>query len=133
MTLDDYLRDILKGWAEPTFSEFRNERRILQEDNDGAHGTKTHWNPCAQLKKVKKIDLLHPWPPHSPDLSPIENCWRILKSPVRQRQARGDAELKAFLHEEWDKITQEEINNKILTMPDRIISCKARNGFSTPY
>ncbi|KFY91584.1 hypothetical protein V500_04591 [Pseudogymnoascus sp. VKM F-4518 (FW-2643)] len=103
ITQDDYLRDILKGWVEPTFSEFWNQRRILQEDNDGAHGTKTYWNPCAQFKKDKRINLLHPWPPQSPDLSPIENCWRILKSRVRKRQARDDEELKAYLLKEWDK------------------------------
>ena len=57
----------------------------------------------------------------------------ILKGRVRSRNARSKEELKQFILEEWDKITQEEINALILTMPDRIISCKNRKGFSTPY
>jgi hypothetical protein len=131
-TGEDYLQDCLKGFIGPTFAQGHNRHRILQEDNDGAHGTKTRNNPNAIWKQEHNLECLK-WPPQSPDLSPIENVWRILKSRVRARNARNRDELRSFILEEWDNITQEEINTLILTVPDRIISCKLRGGFSTPY
>ena len=72
------MRDCLKGFIEPTFAQACNKHRILQEDNDGAHGTKTINNPnaIAIWKQEHCINCLK-WPPQSPDLSPIENVWRF--------------------------------------------------------
>jgi hypothetical protein len=84
--------------------------------------------------EAKARDLMSmAMPAQSPDLSPIKKVWRILKGRIRSRKARSKEELRQFILEEWDKITQEEINALILTMPDRIISCRNRQGFSTPY
>jgi hypothetical protein len=52
---------------------------------------------------------------------------------VRSRNARSKEQLRQFILEEWDKITNEEINALILTMPGLTISCKNREGFSDPY
>ncbi len=43
-------------------------------------------------------------PACSPDLSPIENVWRILKCKMRQRRPRTVAHLKTCLQEEWTKL-----------------------------
>ena len=131
-TGEDYLRDCLKGFIEPTFAQACNKHRILQEDNDGAHGTKTNNNPNAIWKQEHYINCLK-WPPQSPDLSPIENVWRILKSRVRARNAHNKVELRSIILEEWDRITQDEINALIESMPTRIKICRLRKGFSTPF
>ncbi|KFX88556.1 hypothetical protein V490_07570 [Pseudogymnoascus sp. VKM F-3557] len=131
-TGEDYQRDILEGYIKEEFSKIHRKHYIIQEDNDGAHGTKTKNNPNAKWKQNSSIRFLL-WPPQSPDLSPIENVWRILKSRVRARNATSKDELHQFILEEWEKISQEEINTLILQMPDRLISCRQRKGFSTPY
>jgi transposase len=131
-TGEDYQRDILEGYIKKEFSKIHRKHYIIQEDNDGAHGTKTKNNPNAKWKQNSGIRFLL-WPPQSPDLSPIENVWRILKSRVQARNATSKDELRQFILEEWDKISQEEINTLILQMPDRLISCRQRKGFSTPY
>jgi transposase len=131
-TAEDYQRDILEGYIKPTFTKIHNRHYIIQEDNDGSHGTKTKNNPNARWKQQSTLQFLL-WPLQSPDLSPIENVWRLLKSRVRQRNATSKAELQQFILQEWEKISQEEINSLILEMPDRLISCRYRNGFSTPY
>ena len=42
--------------------------------------------------------------PSSPDLSPIENVWRIMKRRIRQRRPRTVEQLKSCIHQEWAKI-----------------------------
>jgi hypothetical protein len=41
--------------------------------------------------------------------------------------------LKQAIQEEWDKITIEEINEAISTMPDRVTCLNERFGKSIPY
>ncbi len=81
---------------------FQGRPCIFQQDNakpHSAHITKS-W---LRRKRVRVLD----WPACSPDLSPIENVWRILKRKMRQRRPRTVAHLKTCFQKEWDKITPE--------------------------
>ncbi len=74
---------------------FQGRPCIFQQDNakpHSAHITKS-W---LRRKRVRVLD----WPACSPDLSPIENVWRILKRKMRQRRPRTVAHLKTCLQEE---------------------------------
>ncbi len=85
---------------------FQGRPCIFQQDNakpHSAHITKS-W---LRRKRVR----VHDWPACSPDLSPIENVWRILKCKMRQRRPRTVAHLKTCLQEEWDKITPETLHH----------------------
>ncbi len=78
---------------------FQGRPCIFQQDHakpHSAHITKS-W---LRRKRVRVLD----WPACSPDLSPIENVWRILKRKMRQRRPRTVAHLKTCLQEEWDKL-----------------------------
>ncbi len=92
---------------------FQGRPCIFQQDNakpHSAHITKS-W---LRRKRVRVLD----WPACSPDLSPIENVWRILKRKMRQRRPRTVAHLKTCLQEEWDKITPETLQSgKCFTVP----------------
>ncbi len=66
----------------------------------------THYKVLLQRKRVRVLD----WPACSPDLSPIENVWRILKRKMRQRRPRTVAHLKTCLQEEWDKMGLQSLN-----------------------
>ena len=57
----------------------------------------------------------------------------LLKSRVRARNAHNKAELRSIILEEWDRITQDEINALIESMPTRIKTFRLRKGFSTPF
>jgi hypothetical protein len=99
----------------------------LQEDNDGSHGhgrqsQNTKKTVTKSLATALKEDnwistLTHP--PQSPDLNPIEGIWCILKQRARQHTWTSLDELKKILQDEWDKITIEEIRERILEMPER--------------
>ncbi len=73
------------------------------------------------------------WPACSPDLSPIENVWRILKRKMRQRRPRTVAHLKTCLQEEWDKITPETLHHLVSSVPKRLLSVVKRNGNITKW
>ena len=107
---------------------------VLVEDNDGPHGTKD-----KRFNKVKalKAHLGIQWemnPPNSPDLNPIETIWRIIKQRLKSRGVIfEEAVLRRAIQEEWDKITLDEINRAISTMPDRVAALNERNGRPIPY
>jgi hypothetical protein len=43
------------------------------------------------------------------------------------------AELRKAIKEEWDKITLQEINKAISTMPDRVTAVRGGEGRPIPY
>ena len=63
------------------------------------------------------VNVLHP--AQSPDLNPIEGIWNIIKQRLRRRVFESEEEMKEALQEEWDKITLEEIRERIASMPGR--------------
>ncbi len=81
------------------------------------------------FERVRVLD----WPACSPDLSPIENVWRILKRKMRQRRPRTVAHLKTCLQEEWDKITPETLHHLVSSVPKRLLSVVKRNGNITKW
>ncbi len=60
----------------------------------------THYKVLAAEEEGTVLD----WPACSPDLSPIENVWCILKRKMCRRRPRTVAHLKTCLQEEWDKL-----------------------------
>ena len=87
---------------------------IFQEDNDGSHGTRSEDNICRFTKCDMELDYIDDWPANSPDLNPIENVWRILKSRVKLHHAMTEKELKIAIEKEWKAIKQDGIDEYIL-------------------
>ncbi len=84
----------------------------------------THYKVLAAKEEGTVLTGL----PAVPDLSPIENVWRILKRKMRQRRPRTVAHLKTCLQEEWDKITPETLHHLVSSVPKRLLSVVKRNG-----
>jgi len=59
------------------------------------------------------------FPPHSPDLNPIENLWSILKSRIESRLARTIDEVEQILKEEWEAIDTSLLQTLAASMPQR--------------
>jgi transposase len=65
------------------------------EDRNAAHGHKSTTNCYAQYRLRHGIVLL-PHPFTSPDMNPIEKCWRWIKQALyrRQHQLTIEAEMR---------------------------------------
>jgi hypothetical protein len=109
------------------------------EDNSKVHGKKTtrgNKGLCnaARLEcGIYSID----WPAKSPDLNPIEHCWRFIKQRLRNRKPHGGwtlPQLIEAIHDIWDnELTVDYLNKWIDTMPDRIKEVIARKGGPTRW
>ena len=73
---------------------------IFQEDNDGSHGTRSSENCAVYAKDEMELDYIDDWPANSPDLNPIENVWRILKSRVKLHHAMDHKQLRKAIEME---------------------------------
>lgn len=95
MTMKTYLEQICKPYIEPALQAARKEdwEFVLEEDGDGAHGTRSLKNIVVEWKKKTGIQY-YANPPTSPDLSIIENVWRRLKQNVKKHRAKSVDQLK---------------------------------------
>ena len=89
----------------------------LEEDNDRSHG-RQKFGLAQGLRTANWIDN-HDHPPQSPDLSPIEGVWLILKERVRKRAWNTLEEFKKVIQEVWEGISQSEVQERIADMPWR--------------
>jgi transposase len=142
MTQKTYIEKIL-----PIVKKYRDEAvekeqdLIFQEDNDGGHGTRSEENSALMYKIEINLDFIDDWPGFSPNFSPIENVWRILKQRVRQHCPRTKEELKTAIDVELKALTQQEINRVIWdtqkgskwTMHDRMQAVIDNEGRMTRY
>ncbi len=151
MTQERYANEIIsivegrKKEVEQAGSQF-----LFQEDNDGSHGTRSDENIARFRKDQMELEFIENWPPNSPDLNPIENVWRILKSRVKRHKCTTSEQLRKAIEQEWKKITLQEVNECILgslkgkpdargvkkgkaNWHDRVQQCWERNGYSTQF
>jgi hypothetical protein len=75
-------------------------------------------------------DVLQGWPSNSPDLSPIEICWAVLKRMVSLMNPQTIPQLKECLLNAWDAISQTSIDNLCKSFRARLIMCRDREGQS---
>ncbi|KAF2898916.1 hypothetical protein ILUMI_07259 [Ignelater luminosus] len=91
-----------------------SEQWWLQEDNDPKHRSRK----CTQWKEDNSIQVLL-WSSMSPDLSPIENVWGIMKMTVASKPRLS---LKAF------KRLLQLAETLVASMPTRLNTLVCRNG-----
>jgi hypothetical protein len=60
---------------------------------------------------------LHRHPAQSPDLVPIEGIWLIIKQRLRGHKWKTVAQFRNAIQQEWDRITLQEIRDRINEMP----------------
>jgi DDE superfamily endonuclease len=103
------------------------------EDNSKVHGkkaTKLNEGLCNKARLECGIYSID-WPPKSPDLNPIEHCWRFIKQRLRNRKPDGGwtlPELTKAVMEIWAKeLTKDYFNKWIDSMLGRLEAVIARN------
>ena len=75
----------------------------------------------------RKAKILE-WPPHSPDLNPIEMVWAIMKQIMGHYKNQSRELFVTHVQESWDEIPNITIKKLTASMPERINKCIAANG-----
>ena len=82
------------------------------------------------------------WPPHSPDLNPIEHIWKALKdqlyrdNPYLDFLRGSEADIQVFakaLQDTWDSLPQALIDRLVDSMPSRLQAVHQARGWYTKY
>ncbi len=107
---------------------FQGRPCIFQHDNARPHTASitTSWLRRRRIQVLK-------WPACSPDLSPIENIWRIIKRKMRQRRPKTVEHLEACIRQEWDNIPIPKLEQLVSSVPRRLQTVIKRRGDATQW
>ena len=67
-----------------------------------------------------KVNLLHSWPPHSPDLSPVEMMWAIAKARLDISGVKTREDLFKRVQDVWSSIPQSVCDNMVSSFEARL-------------
>lgn len=125
MTAQRYVDDVIQPVALPFLQGLPNA--IFQQDNARPHTARISQNALQGTQVL-------PWPPVSPDLSPIEHVWDVIGRRLRALPPpRSEDELWSMVNTEWTSVPQETIRTLFESVPRRIAACIAANGGPTTY
>ena len=98
---------------------------IFQQDNAPPHSAKA----TKEYLEDKKIPLLE-WPPHSPDLSPIENIWGIMTKKVyaNGKTYKNVNDLWDAIVSAWHQIPVHVFTKLYESIPKHLVSVLEEKG-----
>ena len=128
MKKEDYIRILEKNVKESAERlQLINDWKF-QQDNDPKHTAKI----VKKWFRENNVDVLE-WPSQSPDLNPIENLWRELKSRVMARKPTNLTQLEAFAKEEWANIPQTTCRKLVDTYKNRLEAVIKNKGYAIDH
>ena len=100
------------------------------EDGAPVHKAKLSADFLAQAK-IKKLPN---WPPQSPDLNPIENVWKVLKTNVQELyHLKSVSEMQEAPKQAWKNFPNQTLINIIKSMPQKIQAVLDADGGPTQW
>ena len=97
---------------------------LFQQDNASCHKSRDSLEAIEVLFGKDKIW----WPANSPDLSPIETVWAIIKQELSKKKISTLDELRNNVIDIWSKFPDELCEKIISEFDEKIQICKKENG-----
>ncbi len=107
---------------------FQGRPCVFQQDNAKPHTAviTTAWLRSGRVRVLN-------WPACSPDLSPIENIWHIIKQKICQRRPQTLQQLETYIKQEWDQIPKPKLHKLITSMARYLQTVLKRRGDAAPW
>jgi transposase len=129
LTGDQYIRDVLQPVVVPHFDNHPlATRSVYMDDNARPHRSRAV-TAYLQSEAVTSV----PWPAMNPDLNPIEHIWDMLGRRIQawEPPVRNICQLEAALHQEWQQLSQQDIQRLTGGMRHRVDTViQARGGYT---
>ncbi|KAK4521769.1 Methylenetetrahydrofolate dehydrogenase [NAD(+)] [Mucor velutinosus] len=127
--------DILKTPLDDTLEHFRKTLSDVRFQQDKATPHTSDITKQWFTDNGFNLDENMNCPPQSPDLSPIEDVWHLLKLRLNKCSTRLSTkeELERRINLEWYKITENECQKYIDSMPAQIKAVIKSKSGSTHY
>ncbi len=128
MNAERYIKVLEQHMLPSRWCLFQGRPCVFQQDNAKPHtaAITTAW---LRSRRVRVLN----WPACSPDLSPIENIWCIIKRKIHQRWPQTLQQLETYIRQEWDQIPTPKLQKLITSMPRRLQTVLKRRGDATPW
>lgn len=120
LTLTDFLL--------PKVNEIYKNGFVFQHDNAPCHKSMATRNFLTS-NDISTID----WPPNSPDLAPIENCWGYIKQKLSKVKIKNLKDLEAKVMSFWDDLDDSYLTSLVTSMKNRIELCIEAKGKHIAY
>jgi hypothetical protein len=91
-----------------------------QQDNAPPHK--------PSMETLANLCNLLAWPPHSPDLSPIEHAWADMKHNLKGRAFVDENDLFTAVSEVWERVSMDRINKLCASFLARCQVCIELGG-----
>lgn len=92
------------------------KRMVFQQDGATPHTAKA----TIQYMNEAGIKLLDKWPATSPDFSPIENMWSLVKKRVNPKAPSTKIELDRAVMQAWNDIPYSTVNSLVQSFRSRL-------------
>jgi transposase len=122
---DTYLDVILKPYVAPEMST--NSHLVFQQDNAKPHKSKK----VMKWLGKQKFDTLD-WPPQSPDLSPIETIWNVMKMKLKalHPRPRNKEDISAAMKKIWEEMDEKVRQECCDKFREKLKRCLDVEGYS---
>ncbi len=112
MNAERYIKVLEQHMLPSRWRLFQGRPCVFQQDNAKPHtaAITTAW---IHSRRVWVLNS----PACSPDRSPIENIWWIIKRKISQRRPRTLQQPETYICQEWDQISTTKLQKLINSMP----------------